>query len=252
MGVTGNILDFDETQMLFGKPYKINEFITLTPPTVGGIIEFGEHKYFHMVHTLTSIPSDMISTLWDEGIDWEEISDFDFFCMMCHSLTLEDSSLIFGDFDFSKLTPAFNEKTEQKVLVNYDTGVVLDEMAYIKIQGYLRKLHNIKPDIKHAKNKKTKEILIEVDRDDVAKARKEKKKPIIKPLISAMMRYPGFPYKLYELEELPFAALLEWYIGSQIYVSSTALLQGSYSGFVDSKRISKNLFDWQRSLDTNK
>ena len=249
MGLTGNILDFDETQMLYGKPYKINEYITLTPPTVGGIIDFGEHKYFHMVHSLTSIPSDMISTLWDEGIDWETLDDFEFFGMMCHSLKPEDSSLVFGDFNFSNLVPAYDNKTEKNVLVNFETGEILDEIAFIKIQGYLRKLHNIKPDVKHAKNKKTKDILIEVDREDVAKAKKEQHKPIIKPLLSAMMRYPGFPYRLNELYELPFAALLEWFVGAQIFTSSIALLQGSYSGFVDTRKINKNLFDWSRNID---
>lgn len=249
MSKQGNILDFDETQMLFGKPYKVNEYITITPPSVGAIIEFGEHKYFHMVHTLTAIPSDMISTLWDSGIDWEEIKDFDFFCIMTKSLTLEDTSLTFGDFDFSALEPYVNNETEQTVLANPITGAILDEFAFIKIQGYFRALHNIKPDIKHAKNKKTKDILIEVDRDDLKKAQNEKSKPILKPLISAMMRYPGFPYKIHELEELPFAALMEWYIGSQIYVSSTALLQGSYSGMMDTKKLDKHLFDWQRGLD---
>lgn len=249
MSKTGDILDFDETQMLFGKPYKVNEYITITPPSVGAIIEFGEHKYFHMVHTLTSIPSDMISALWDAGIDWETISDFDFFCFMVKNLTPDISSIAFGEFDFSALKPYLNNDTEQTVLLNPETGAILDELAFLKIQGYFRKLHNLKPDVKHAKNQRTKDILIEVDRDDVKKAQSEKSKPILRPLISAMMRYPGFPYKLYELEELPFAALMEWYIGSQIYVSSTALLQGSYSGMVDTKKIEKHLFDWQRGLD---
>ena len=39
------------------------------------------------------------------------------------------------------------------------------------------------------------------------------------------------------------------FVGAQIYTSSIALLQGSYSGFVDSKRIPKNLFDWSRNID---
>ena len=44
--------------------------------TVGDIIEQGEKDYYSAVHSLTCIPSDMISTLWDMGIDWEELDDF--------------------------------------------------------------------------------------------------------------------------------------------------------------------------------
>ena len=120
---------------------------------------------------------------------------------------------------------------------------------YMKIAEYVRKLHGIKPKIEKAANKTTKRILIQLDRDRIAKAQKEGYKSQLKPLISAMMRYPGFKYKSTELKDCGLYEFMDTIQGAQIYVSSTALLQGSYSGMIDTSKINKKEFNWLRSLD---
>ena len=37
--------------------------------------------------------------------------------------------------------------------------------------------------------------------------------------------------------------------GAQIYVSTTALLQGMYSGMIDTSKIDKKEFNWMRSIE---
>ena len=51
-----------------------------------------------------------------------------------------------------------------------ENEILIDHLAYIKIVGYLRKLHGIKPKIEHAANKTTKRILIQLDRERIEKA----------------------------------------------------------------------------------
>ena len=70
-----DLLELDTLGLYFGDPYVINDYITVYQPTIGEVAKYGERKYFSMVHTLTAIPSDMKSQLFDLGIDWEEISD---------------------------------------------------------------------------------------------------------------------------------------------------------------------------------
>lgn len=81
------------------------------------------------------------------------------------------------------------------------------------------------------------------------KSEKEGYKSTLMPLVSAMMRYPGFKYKSNELEKISIYEFLDTVRGSQIYVASTALLQGSYSGMIDTSKIPKKEFDWMRSPD---
>lgn len=242
----------DELKMYFpGYSYEVNEKIKMISPTVGDIIEFGDSRYYSAVFSLTCIPSDLISTLWDMGIDWETFDDFELFIMMTRSLSKEDTSLIFEDLDLSAMKIKVNSETEDICLVNEETGQVIDRLAYLKIVEYLRKYHNITPKIKRARDKGTKRILITLDREDKVKALKETEgKSRLKPMISAMMRYPGFKYKSNELKELTMYEFMDTVRGSAVFISSTSLLQGSYSGFCDTSKIDKKAFDWMREPDS--
>lgn len=242
-------IDIDECQMYFGMDYKVNDYITIHTPTVGEIIEFGEREYFSVVRLFTCIPSDMKSQLWDMGVDYEEISDYELFIMLARSAQPDQTKLLFGDFDWTKLEVGENQENHKIVMFNRETGAIIDELAYIKISSYLRKLHGIVPKVEHALNKTTKKILIDLDRQEILKNREKEYKSQLLGLVSAMMRYPGFKYKSNELKECSIYEFMDTVSGAQIYVSSTALLQGSYSGMIDTKKINKKEFNWLRSAD---
>ena len=99
-----DIVEFDELKMWFCEPYKVNDYITIHQPSIGGIVEWGEKRYYGMIHTLTCIPSDMKSQLYDAGIDYEQIQDYELFCILAKTLKQEDTEIIFGDLDLSKMT----------------------------------------------------------------------------------------------------------------------------------------------------
>ena len=200
-----------------------------------------------MIHCLTAIPSDMKSRLFDIGIDYEEISDFDFFYLMTRGLTIEQTSILFYDLDFQSFEMFVDKDNGKHVMFN--NNFVLDELAYLKIVKCLRTLHSIKPKVEKAANKTTKKILIDLDRQKIEKQKNEVYKSNLKPLISAMMRYPGFKYKSNELKECSIYEFMDTVQGSQIYTQSTALLQGMYSGMIDTSKINKKEFDWMRGIN---
>lgn len=242
-----DILEIDELQLYFGEDYVVNSKIVIHQPTIGEIVEYGEKEYYSMIHTLTCIPSDMKSQLWDLGIDYMEIEDFDLFMLLTRGLKYKDTQILFGDLDFSRFEIMINKQNNKQVLYDASTDTLIDELAYMKIVNYLRKLHGIKPKIEHATTKTVKKILIQLDRERIAKAKNQPYKSQLKELISAMMRYPGFKYKKNELKECGLYEFMDTVQGAQIYVSSTALLQGSYSGMIDTSKIDKKNFNWLRS-----
>ena len=246
-----NLLDIDELQIYFGDAFRITDKIIVYQPTIQDIKDFGEKKYYGMVHTLTCIPADMMSQLADIGIDYMEISDFELFILLSRGLNKESTKLLFGDLDLSTFEPCVNKLNGETVLYNKDTDTVIDRLVHMKIVEYIRKIHNIpKPKSRrHAANQTTKKILIEEDRKRLQKAQNEPYKSQLKELISAMMRYPGCCMTLKEILELPLCAFMDTVLGAQIYVSTTALLQGSYSGMIDTSKINKKEFNWMRGLD---
>lgn len=244
-----SLLELDELKAYFGEPFHLNSKITLYSPAVGDIIEFGEQHYYSVVHSLTCIPSDMKSQLFDSGIDYEQITDFELFCMLTRGLTQEDTKLLLGDLDLSKFEVCINTQNGLKLLYDRQNDIKIDELIYYKIVSYLRKLHNIKPKVEKAKNKTTKKILIELDRQRIEQKKKDKKiTSTLKPLVSAMMRYPGFKYKSYELKQCSLYEFMDTVMGANVYVSSTALLKGMYGGMVDSSKVDKKQLDWMREI----
>ena len=156
VGENSNLLDIDELQMYFGEPFHINDKIKIYIPTIGDIVEFGERKYYGMIHTLTCIPSDMKSQLFDMGIDYETLSDFELFVMLSRTLTPESTRLVLGDLDLSKFGLYTSSENNELVLYNPETKTTIDKLIYLKIVEYIRKVHNIKPKIEKAANKTTK------------------------------------------------------------------------------------------------
>lgn len=242
-----DITEFDELKMYFAEDYMVNSKIVIHQPTIGEIVEFGEKKYFQSVYTLCAIPSDMKSFLEDIGINYMDIDDFEFFCIIARSLTPDDTSLLFGSLDFSKFEPLQSGENGDLVFMDVDNDIIIDKLAYLKMVHYLRKLHGIKPKIERAYNETTRKILIKLDRDRIEKNKNKPYKSNMKEYISAMMRYPGFKYKSTELKQCGYYEFMDTVIGAQLYVSSTALLNGAYSGMIDTSKINKKEFNWMRS-----
>ena len=163
-------LEVDELLLYFGDDYIINDNIRIHQPLVGEIISC-EREYFSVVHSLTAIPSDMKSQLWDMDIDWCSIEDFELFMMLSQTLTLDRTKILFGDLDFSKMKPFRNSQNGDIVLADKETGVVIDSMIYTRIVTYLRKLHNITPRVEKTKSKTVKKWLIEEDRNKIELAK---------------------------------------------------------------------------------
>ena len=161
-------LDVDDLKLYIGDDYVINDKIKVLQPTIREIAEFGERDFFSVVHTITAIPSDMKAQLWDMGLDWMEVDDFELFVMLTQTLKPDRTKPLFGDLDFSKLRPFNHPHVEGEIiLADKEAGILIDKMVYLKIVSYLRKAFNITPKIEKAANAMTKKILIDEDRNKI-------------------------------------------------------------------------------------
>lgn len=239
-------LDVDELQLYFGDDYIINDYIKIIQPTIGKVVDYGEASYFSTVYTITAIPSDMKSQLWDLGLDWCEVDDFELFMMLVQTLTPDRTLILFGDLDFSKLKPYRNNQNGDIVLADKETGIVIDKMIYLRIVNYLRKLHNIKPKVEKAANKMTKKVLIEEDRQKILYAKDKPFKSYLLPLISAIKVKQG-----YTKDYVRNMGLYEFFDDvsrAQIIDQANHLLNGAYCGMADLKKVPKQDFNWMREL----
>ena len=245
-----NLLIADELSLYFGEPYIVNNYITVTIPKIGELVKYGERQYYSMLQTVTAIPSEMKSQLWDMGLDWTAITDFQLFMMLAPTLPQDKTYILFGDFDFQQLRPFENLENDTIVLRNPDTGVIIDELAYGKIASYLCSAHNLTKKVEKAANEFTKKFMIEEDRQKLLYNQKQEYKSFLRPLISAVKCRMG-----YTLDYVKNMGLVEFFDDLsrlQIIVNADALLQGSYSGMVDTSKIPKKNFDWCRDITVDR
>ena len=245
-----NLLEVDELALYFGDPYDVNDYITITIPKVGDVVQYGERQYYSMVQTITAIPSEMKSQLWDMGLDWTEITDFQLFMMLAPTLSQDQTSILFGDIDFKAMRPFENTENDTVFLANPETGVIIDELAFGKIHSYLCSAHNLTKKVEKAANEFTKKFMIDEDRQKLKHNAKQPYKSFLKPLISSVKCRMG-----YTLDYVRNMGLVEFFDDLnrlQIIVNADALLQGSYSGMVDTSKIPKKHFDWCREITTDK
>ena len=239
-------LDVDVLFLYFGDDYVINDKIKLVQPTIGQVADYGEASYFAMVHTLTAIPSDMKSQLWDNGIDWCTLEDFELFVLLAPTMTPDKTGIIFGDLDFSKMRPYQHPQNDEIVLADKESGIVIDKLIYIRMMTFLRKLHNITPKPEKAKGKRAKQAMIDEDRRNREFNKDKPFRSYLLPLISAIKVKQG-----YTRDYVRNMGLYEFFDDvsrAQVIDSANHLLNGVYCGMADLSKVDKKDFNWMREL----
>ena len=265
---TSNEIRVSPLQLYFGDPFIINDKIQIFQPTIGDILEYdkqyGESEFWGMLNVFIGNTTSYRLLLWDMGVDWNEISDFQLFSLLIKTINHEQSKIITGDIDFStfdmytkQLPPKEGEEeTESKtemILYNPELDIEINEDTYETIALYIRTMFNMFPKREFAKGKTTKEWIIEEERMNLVNRKDDGNgTSALLPLIESCCCHPGFKYKKNELREVGIYEFMRDVQRLQVYESTTALLKGMYSGFIDVKGIDKSEFDFMREIDNGK
>ena len=271
-----NNSDINLLKIYFGDPYPITDRITIYQPTVQDIIEYGENELYAILFMFIGNTTYRKLFLWDNGVDWNKISDFELFCNLVPMLPIEKTRVFFGDINFEtfelystgynppeepepekKLKPkekqrkAFEAFEKSFVLRSEEQDITIDATTYHEIVGVLCQIFQIFPKTEYTFSKFTKDLLIEEERNLQKRALREKSdepKSTLLPMISACINHPGFKYKSNELREIGIAEFMDSVKRLQIYESTRALMNGAYSGFADLSKVPKEQFDFMRSI----
>lgn len=248
-------IEFDKLQMYFGFPYVIDlesaeGSITVSVPTMRTLIELGEKRFLQSINIFTTNTTEYRLVLWEAGIDWNEISDFELFCMLYKQIDPEISKEILSGIDLNDFE--LYKKNEIIVLYNEKLNIEINEEVYQHIAQYLRIVFRITPQEKITKDKYLKDMYIHKDRMEAERRKKkaetEGNSTSIQPLISACVNHPGFKYKLNEVLDLGIYEFYDSVGRLNIYESTTAVLRGMYSGFVDGSKFKSDDFNFMKEL----
>lgn len=261
---------FDRLRMLFCEPYTVTTNLVIYEPKIGDILKFGEKEFYKILNIFISHPTQYRVQLWDAGIDWNNITDFELFRSLILGLTPDKTAIIFGDVNFSKFKSvpcdytdeekAENEKliSEGKkplpvpvILMNEEQDIYIDEKVYDKMAEYLRTLFGIFPKVEKAKGRTTKISIIEEEKMEAVR-NEGNSSSFLFPLVSALVNHPGFKYNIEELRNVGIFQFMDSVNRIRAYEQASSLNSGAYSGMCDLSKIDKKLFDFMRDLNNDK
>ena len=270
----------DPLKLYFGDPYEVTDTITVYQPTIREIMDYGENAFFSMLYCFIGNTTFRRLSLWESGIDWNKISDYELFCNLVHMLTIDQTKIIFGDIDFQKFdlyllndvelpedppdkkltasekrNKAFLEYELTHVFFNEEQNIVITAEDYKKIRAVLRTMVHMYPKTEYTVGKVGKELIISEEKNKIARAELEHKDEptsTLLPLVSFCVNHPGFKYKTSELKDVRINEFMDSVRRLQVYESTRALYTGMYSGFCDTSKIPRTEFDFMRPINTNK
>ena len=246
-------IEFDKLKMYFGKPYEIktrdDKTITVLQPKMGDIVKIGESRFYATLNIFVTNTTSYRAFLWDLGIDWNEITDFDMFILLYKTADPEVIKLLFDKVDFSKFILA-KADNDEKGLYDSESGVFIDENVYEQFHQYLQEMFKMKPEDNMTDDPFLKKWWIEKDKREAERKKKKDDNASysIQSMISSAINHPGFKYKLNELEEIGVCEFYDSIQRLSIYESTTALLKGMYSGMIDSKHIKPEDYNWMKTI----
>ena len=259
---------FDKLALLFMEDYEVKG-IKISQPTINDILRVGESNFYQALSPFLYNSTSIRVMLWEAGIDWCNVKDIEVFDIL-NNIQKQNKeilrqvigdevdkrenplNILFKDIDittFNLYKERTNEEDSEEKLCLYSPvyDIKLYEEDYMEIAEYIREMLNIHPKVEKAKGKTAKRWMIDEDKMN-ALHRDEKNTSTLLPLVSACVNHPGFKYKLQELREVGIYQFMDAVQRLQIYESSRALLNGSYSGMCDLSKVPQDNFNFMRDI----
>jgi hypothetical protein len=238
--------------LLRGKPFKINEHISIRQPTLDDIYEYGEQEYFSIMKTLTCTPNDMKSGLQDMKLDYEKVSEVDMFIQLCGQFTLERTKIIFGDkLDISKMRPFYNNQLEEMALFEVDEnnnivegGAKIDSRIHMLMTDYIRDMHSFEKNTEKPGNEATKNWLIQEERDKIRLQKDKEFESQLYALVLAAVNCSEFKYNYEDVWDLPISVFMKSIRQVERFLHIKDVKRGLYSGCIDGKKIKSKDLSW--------
>lgn len=263
-----------------GKPYQITDKISIYQPTIEDLVE-REDDFWTVVYTCIGNTTMKRLVLWENGRDWNKISNYQLFCETIAAIPQQITSLLFGDIDFMTFQMYQNPNIKPDELVlqpgqqkathtqkrnlkfhNYEKShsfysekldIELNAAAYHQISDVVKQIVRIYPKNQYTVGKTSKQIIIEEQKQKIKKAIKQsegKQSAVstIQNAISFAVNNPGYKYNIEQTFALKIGQFYDCIGRLQIEEQTRAMLQGSMSGFCDTSKIPKQNFNFMRPI----
>lgn len=230
--------------LLYQDSIRVTDKLSISIPTVGEILD-NENAYYTLVSMLTAMPIDYMVLLDDMGLDFSVMTEYELFLnLFPYIKNMKESNLIFGELDLSKFQLAKNTDDGSIAYVDTTNDIIIDKRTHALISSTLRKIHNLKKDVRKPANIEAKEYMLEVARRKAKRRATTTEKSQIESLIVALVNSQEFKYDfrtvrditIYQFNESVRQVIKRVDYGNRMY--------GIYTGTIKPNDMSKDDLNW--------
>ena len=229
-----------------------------------------ELLYYSMVNVFLTDPYDYMVFLDDNGVDYEQVSPFEVFCLLCNEYVnnimdseeltdlektnLFSNNLYFKAFKFFLgVESFFIAQTEDgdNVILDNNKNFILNSEIYDYISEFIRKINGIpETDKINPEDDWAKQILIEDERERLKKQAKKKQKDDdsnknrLGNLISSITWSCNGVITPFNRNQLHMYDLIDGINRTDKLLHYTNTMTGYYSGCIEKKNINFNELHW--------
>lgn len=243
-----------EIEYLLGKNFTFihhdNE-LEIKHPVYGDVEKFDVNKYFQFIRLFTTEPVDVMYQLWKQGIDYEKISEFDFFIdLYIDAIRNEDGKTFKINYYDEMFSYFFNfdevrygedvKRNIRFLLIKYNgEEFVFDEELYNKSKHFFKKIHGIQTAEKPKwKSEGTKKMIMDLEADDEGYLRESK--VTFASLVSYLLWNNTSGINHFNIKQMPMYAITDGLYRLGLIDSNKNLIMQITSGNFDSKKYSIN------------
>ena len=231
------------SKLLYQRSIPVNDSISVYVPTVGEVLD-NETSYYSLVSIFSAMPIDFMVQLDDAGIDFTTINEYELFLLLFPGIKAQDTHLILGNLDLSKFEMGVSEQNGEIVLVNRETGMVIDRAIHGLIADNIRKLNHLEKDVRKPANDEAKNYLIKRARDKLRRKKNRKEDSQLETLIVAMVNTEQFKYNYETVRDISIYQFNESVRQIVSKVDYEHRMHGVYAGTVNVKDLSQDDLTW--------
>lgn len=265
-----------------GNDLKLSETLTFKHPTIQEIIDidkehfglYSEDIYYSFVDIFLTDPYNYMVYLDDRGIDYEQVTGFDVFCMLFDEYNKNYSNLLmelenknlsndykllfenhiyFQSFKFffgiESFFLASDSETGKNILAYENNKFLMNEYIFNFVSEFVRKINGI-PDVEkiNPEDEWSKKILIEDERERIKKKLKNKDETKnmnrLGNLISAITWASNGCINPFNRNNLHIYDLVDGISRTDKLLNYQNTMNGLYSGCIEGKKINFNSIHW--------
>ena len=181
----------------------------------------------------------------DIGVDYTQISSYEFFKILFFMNRTNDLSLLFGDLDISQFDIYLDKQTKNEVLYNPQNDITIDELVYNTLADMIRKINMFEKVKSKPGNESAKRYLLEKERKRLKRNANKKTEPYLEKLVIALVNTNEFSFDYDTCMDLSIYRFNQSFKQIQHKINFDNTMTGVYSGTIDtSKMNNKDSLSW--------